>query len=48
MVTIPPEVAFDHYFRRLNLEQQKIYEGKYDLDQLEPGALKRETAPNFL
>ena len=31
---IPPEVAFDRYFRGLNLAQQKIYEGKYDLEQL--------------
>jgi hypothetical protein len=28
-VPIPPEVAFDRYFRGLNLAQQKIYEGKW-------------------
>jgi hypothetical protein len=39
-VQIPPEVAFDRYFRGLNQEQQKIYEGKYDLDQLGPSPLK--------
>ncbi len=37
---IPPEVAFDRYFRGLDLAQQKIYEGKYDLEQLAPGPLK--------
>lgn len=37
---VPPEVAFDRYFRGLKPEQQKIYEGKYDLDQLGAGPLK--------
>lgn len=39
-VPTPPEVAFDRYFRGLNPEQQKLYEGKYDLEQLAPGPLK--------
>jgi hypothetical protein len=39
-VPIPPEVAFDRYFRGLNLAQQKIYEGKFDIEQLAPGPLR--------
>lgn len=51
-VPIPPEVAFDRYFRGLNLVQQKIYEGKYDLEQLESAPLKElliklQSALNF-
>ena len=37
---IPPEAAFDRYFRGLTLKQRKNYEGKFDLDQLESGPLK--------
>ena len=37
---IPPEVAFDRYFRGLNLSQQKTYEGKFDIEQLAPGPLR--------
>jgi hypothetical protein len=36
----PPEVAFDRYFRGLNLTQQRIYEGKFDIEQLAPGPLR--------
>jgi hypothetical protein len=39
-VPTPPEAAFDRYFRGLNPKQQKIYEGKYDLEQLTRGPLK--------
>ena len=39
-VPIPPEVAFDRYFRGLNLSQQKTYEGKFDIEQLAPGPLR--------
>jgi hypothetical protein len=51
-VPIPPEVAFDRYLRGLNLVQQKIYEGKYDLEQLESAPLKEllnklQSALNF-
>jgi hypothetical protein len=39
-MSIPPEVAFDRYFRGLSAKQRKKYEGKFDLDQLESGPLK--------
>lgn len=39
-VPTPPEVSFDRYFRGLNLEERKVYEGKYDLEQLPSGPLK--------
>lgn len=39
-MTIPPEAAFDRYLRSQNGENLKNYPCKYDLDQLDSGALK--------
>jgi hypothetical protein len=39
-VQLPPEVAFDRYFRGLKLSDQRAYEGKYDLDTIADPNLK--------
>jgi len=38
-MSAPPEVVFDRYFRSnaISAEQRRIYQGKLDLDQLQPG-----------
>jgi hypothetical protein len=39
-VLTPPDVAFDRYLRGLNPKQQRIYEGRFDLEQLVSGPFK--------
>ena len=39
-VSIPPEVAFDRYFRGLRPSEQITYQGKHDLEGLDEGNLK--------